>query len=335
MQTQAPELELPLACLPGTAAPRRGAAAGFPGEPSLPIASIPAASTVTHRFADYLELSKPRMNFLVLVTTAVGYFMAGGGARLLADRLLLLHTLLGSALAAAGASVLNQYLERHFDALMLRTRNRPLPAGRIGAGEALLLGLFVGTLGVLELGFFVNWLTGALAAFTLLSYVLAYTPMKRRTTLCTIVGAVPGAIPIMMGWTAVRNGIGPEAIVLFGILFLWQMPHFLAIAILYRDDYARGGFRMLPVVDSQPHLRSTGRQIVMYAVALLPITLLPVRLGMAGPVYFVAAAVLGLGFIGFGVMCALTPRRPQARQLFLASITYLPMLLGAMMIDKI
>jgi protoheme IX farnesyltransferase len=327
MQTEVPEFDLSLACLPSAVAEA----------PSLPIAAViapaPMADTGSNRFSDYLELSKPRMNFLVLVTTGVGYFMAGGGARLFADRLLLLHTLLGTALAAAGASILNQYLERNFDGLMLRTRRRPLPAGRIGPSEALLLGSLVATVGVADLAFFVNWLTGALAAFTVLSYVLAYTPMKRRTTLCTIIGAVPGATPIMMGWTAARNGIGIEAVVLFGILFLWQMPHFLAIAILYRDDYARGGFRMLPVVD--PQLRSTGRQIIMYAVALLPITLLPACLGMAGPLYFVAATVLGLAFIGFGLLCAYTPHRPQARQLFLASIAYLPMLLGAMMIDKL
>jgi protoheme IX farnesyltransferase len=327
MQTEVPELDLPLACLPGTVAEAPAL--------SLPAAIAPDASadTGSSRWADYLELSKPRMNFLVLVTTGVGYFMAGGGARLLADRLLLLHTLLGTALAAAGASMLNQYLERNFDGLMIRTRRRPLPAGRIGPGEALVLGILVGAAGIAELACFVNWLTGALAAFTVLSYVLAYTPMKRRTTLCTIIGAVPGAIPIMMGWTAVRNDIGIDAVVLFGILFLWQMPHFLAIAILYREDYARGGFLMLPVVD--PQLRATGRQIIMYAVALLPITLLPACLGMAGPLYFAAAAVLGVAFIGFGVVCAFTPQRPQARQLFLASITYLPMLLGAMMIDKL
>jgi protoheme IX farnesyltransferase len=287
-------------------------------------------SAARARATDFYELTKPRMNFLVVVTTMVGFYMATRGA--FADWALLVHTVVGTALAAAGASVLNQYVERGHDALMRRTANRPLPAGRIAPLEALVLGVGLSAGGAFYLSAFVNGLTATLGVITIATYVFLYTPMKRWTTLCTVVGAVPGAIPPMMGWSAASNNLPAEAWALFGILFFWQMPHFLAIAILYRDDYAAGGFKMLPVVDEDGV--ATGRQMVLYGLALIPVSLMPVGLGMAGPVYFVFAIVFGLAFLGFGVACALRKTRPDARRMFFASIVYLPLLLAAMMLDK-
>ncbi len=292
--------------------------------------SAAAGTDGRSRAGEFYELTKPRMNFLVVVTTMVGYYMAARG--LTDDWVRLIHTLLGTALTAAGASVLNQYVERDLDALMPRTANRPLPAGRVTALEALAFGVLLSVCGTVYLALLVNGLTAALGAITLASYVFLYTPMKRWTSLCTVVGAVPGAIPPMMGWTAVTDDLGPQAWALFAILFFWQMPHFLAIAILFRDDYAAGGFKMLPVVD--PGLASTSRQIVLYAAALIPVTLFPTIIGMAGVFYFLSATVMGLAFLGFGAQCAITKSRPDARKLFFASIIYLPLLLAAMMLDK-
>jgi len=294
------------------------------------IAVSRAATAPATRIGDFVALTKPRMNFLVVVTTGVGYFMAARGWN---DWSRLFNTLAGTALTAAGASVLNQYAERDFDARMVRTQDRPLPAGRVMPIEALMWGVLLAIVGILELGFFVNLLTAALAAFTLASYVLIYTPLKRYSTLCTIVGAIPGAVPIVMGWAAARGSLSPETVALFGILFLWQMPHFLAIAILYRDDYAAGGFKMLPVVDTT--LRTTAGQIVLYAAALIPVSLLPTLFHTAGVIYLTAAIALGAIFAGFGVLCAISRARAEARQLFLASIFYLPLLLCVMMVDKI
>jgi protoheme IX farnesyltransferase len=284
------------------------------------------------RLRDYYELTKPRMNFLVVVTTMVGYYMsvrfgmAGHWA-------LLFHTLLGTALTAAGASVLNQYVERDLDTLMPRTANRPLPAGRLNPLEALAFGVLLSIAGTLYLSVMVNALTAALGAFTLASYVFLYTPMKRSTSLCTLVGAIPGAVPPMMGWTAVHDNLAVPAWALFGILFFWQMPHFLAIAILFKDDYAAGGFKMLPVVDADG--AATSRQIVLYAAALIPVTLFPTLCHMAGATYFLLAAVMGIAFFGLSVQCAITGSRSDARRLFFASIIYLPLLLAAMTLDKL
>jgi len=303
--------------------------ADIPELTALPDRLAPDAARAS-RLVDFYELTKPRMNFLVVVTTMVGFYMALPAG--FSDWALLLHTLLGTAMAAAGASVLNQYVERRYDALMHRTSNRPLPAGRVSPVEALALGVLLSTGGTLYLAAAVNGLTAALGVFTIASYVFLYTPMKRWTTLCTVVGAVPGAIPPMMGWTAVTDSLPPQAWALFGVLFFWQMPHFLAIAILYRDDYARGGFKMLPVVDE--NLVVTGRQAVLYASALLPVTLMPVAMRMAGPVYLLSAFAMGLAFLGFAINCAARKRRADARWLFLVSIMYLPALLGVMMLDK-
>lgn len=298
-------------------------AAGLALEPA------PLAQAARGRLVDLYELTKPRMNFLVVVTTMVGYYMAAQG---LADWAKVAYTLIGTAMTAAGSSVLNQFVERGFDGKMRRTANRPLPAGRIRPFEALLFGIGLSIAGVAMLALFVNALTALLGALTLALYVFIYTPAKRKTTLCTIIGAIPGAIPPVMGFTAVQGAITPQAMTLFTILFIWQMPHFLAIAILYREDYARGGFLMLPVVDED--LDMTGRQIVLYSLCLIPVSLMPALLGMAGTIYFIAALLLGIAFCAFGVVCARSKFRSDARQLFLASIIYLPALLAAMMIDK-
>ena len=294
-------------------------------------ASGAGAQATPSRWVDFYELSKPRMNFLVLVTTLVGFYMATGPARTL-NWTLLIPALLGTALCAAGASVLNQFIERDLDKLMPRTRNRPVPAGRITAYEAMVTGFVLGTAGVVTLALCVNLLTSMLGGLTLLLYVLLYTPLKRMTTLNTVIGAIPGAIPPVMGFTAVDNALSPAAIALFAILFIWQMPHFLAIAILYKRDYALAGFKMLPVVDED--LSVTGRQIVLYSVALVPVSLMPVNVGVAGQAYFAVALMLGLAFLTFGVSCATSKTRVDARKLFFASIIYLPALLGVMMLDR-
>jgi protoheme IX farnesyltransferase len=295
----------------------------------LGMATAPVAAGARSRWVDFYELTKPRMNFLVLITTMVGFCVASVGSL---DWMLLVHALLGTGMTAAAASILNQFAERRLDAMMPRTQSRPLPAGRITPAEALAAGAALAILGVAYLAIWVNALTALLGLFTLGSYVLVYTPLKRRTSLNTVIGAVPGAVPPVMGFTAATGALSPEAMVLFGILFFWQMPHFLAIAILYRDDYAAAGFKMLPVIDSD--LRLTGRQIVLYAIALVPVSLMPSLLGMTGAAYFTAAVLLGLAFLTFGVSCATSRTRVDAKKLFLASIVYLPLLLGVMMLDK-
>lgn len=294
------------------------------------IASAAPVSAARQRAIDFYELTKPRMNFLVVITTMVGYYMAARGW---SDWTRLIATLFGTALTAAGASVFNQYVERRLDVRMKRTENRPLPAGRVRPVDALLFGVFISIVGVATLALFVNALTATLGALTLLLYVLVYTPAKRYTSLCTIIGAVPGAIPSVMGFTAVQNTIGAEAMSLFAILFFWQMPHFLAIAILYRDDYERGGFMMLPVVDKQMNM--TARQIILYSITMIPVSLLPTLLHMTGSMYPFAALVMGIAFCGFGLVLAKSKSRADARQLFLASIIYLPALLTALMVDKL
>jgi heme o synthase len=292
---------------------------------------LPAVKTAARsRWGDFYELSKPRMNALVVGTTMVGFTMA---VRSPADWLRAPNALIGTALCAAGAAILNQWAERRYDALMPRTANRPLPTGRISPAEALVLGLGAAILGGLYLLFFVNPLTALLSTATLASYVLVYTPLKRLTTLNTIVGAVPGAIPPVMGWTAVTGSIASPALALFAILFVWQVPHFLAIAILYRDDYKAGGFKMLPVADGE--LKTTGRQIVLYAAALLPVSLTPALVHAAGGAYVTAAILFGVAFLAYAAACAARRTRADARKLFFASIIYLPALLTVMMLDRI
>jgi heme o synthase len=281
------------------------------------------------RLADYVELTKPRMNFLVLSTTMVGYAMGSQGW---SDWPRVINTLIGTALCAGGAAALNMWMEVERDRLMPRTRNRPLPAGRLQAGDAMGFGLALALGGMAYLATTVNLLTALLGAATIGLYVFVYTPLKRVTSLNTIVGAVPGAVPPVMGFTAACGTLTAEAMAVFAILFLWQMPHFLAIAILYKGDYAAAKFKMLPVVDDD--LDFTGRQIMLYSAALVPVSMLPSLLGMTGVLYAASAVVLGMGFFWFGLACATAKTRADARRLFFASIIYLPVLLAVMMIDK-
>jgi protoheme IX farnesyltransferase len=280
-------------------------------------------------FHDYLILTKVRITALVLVTTAAGFLLASG-PRL--DLSLLLWTLAGTGLAASGAAALNQYVEREVDAKMRRTASRPIPSGRMTPAHGLSVGVGLSAVGVGLLAGTVNVLTALLALATVLLYVGVYTPLKRMTPLNTMVGAIPGAIPPVMGWTAVTGTMGLPAWVLFAILFLWQLPHFLAIAWIFRDDYRVGGFPMLPVVD--PDGQATGRQVALYCAALVPVSLIPTLLGLTGPVYFFGALFLGLGFLAVGLMMALRRRGPEARHVLLASVTYLPLLLALLVIDR-
>jgi len=280
------------------------------------------AATVTARPADFLQLTKPRITFLVVLTTLVGFLEASTRPR---DIELLLHTLLGTALVAGAASALNQLAERRADALMRRTMSRPLPAGRLSAAQAAAFGLLLLAVGSGYLVVLVNPLAGLLALATAASYLLAYTPLKRVTSLATVIGAIPGAVPPMIGWAAARGSLDVGAWILFAIVFFWQMPHFLAIAVLFRRDYERAGFRVLPVAD--PDGRSTGRQALLYAVALLPLSLLPVFVGLAGAWYFAGAVLLGALFIAASARLLAAPAEvARARSLFRLSLLYLPAL---------
>jgi len=278
------------------------------------------------RFADFFELTKPGITAMVLITTLVGYYMASrNGLR----PLLLLHTILGTALVAGGASGLNQYFERNLDARMHRTRNRPLPAGRLFPNEALFFSMIISVVGVADLMFFVNILTGVLGLMTLAAYIFVYTPLKTRTALCTLIGAFPGATPPVMGWTAAGGDIDAVALSLFAILFLWQMPHFFAIAWMCTEDYARGGFSVH--VSGQ----STGRQIIFFCCALIPISVLPTLLGLTGMLYLLGAILLGFVYLGYGFAVALFRSNAHAYRLLWVSILYLPALLALMMLDKV
>ncbi len=282
------------------------------------------------RPADLWELTKPGITGLVLATTAVGFYLGVNGSL---DMSLLLFTLVGTALLAAGANALNHYAERDADALMKRTRDRPLPAGRLEPWAALVFAVTISAAGTASLWLFVNPLTAVLGLVALLSYIFAYTPLKSRTSLCTIVGAVPGAIPPMMGWTAVRGELDVLAWVLFSIVFLWQLPHFLAIAWLYRGDYERAGLPMLPVVD--PEGTRTAHQIILYSLALLTVSLLTTVLELTGALYFFGALTLGIGLLALGVGVAISKTGVRAKRLFLASVIYLPILLVLMIVDKV
>ena len=287
---------------------------------------------VLHRYslrehiADFAELTKPRITLMVLITTLVGFYM---GSRDGVNYLLLLHTIIGTGLVASGASALNQYFERDLDARMVRTRNRPLPGGRLVPGEALIFSSIISAAGALYLTFFVNTLTGALGAATLAGYILIYTPLKTRTTLCTLIGAFPGAAPPVMGWTAARGEVDAVALSLFSILFLWQMPHFFAIAWIFTEDYARAGFSMHTSGER------TGRQIIFYCCILIPVSVLPTFFGLTGTVYLLGAILLGFIYLGYGFAVALFRSNTHAHRLLRVSVLYLPVLLGLMMIDKI
>ena len=281
-------------------------------------AVLPVARSRAH---DFVALGKPRLNFLVVASALAGYAMAGGETSNVA---LLLCTLVGTGLVAGGASAFNQVIERQPDALMRRTRMRPLPDGRLQPGESLIFATATAAAGLLVLAFGANLLSAAVALTTLLTYAAIYTPLKRVSSFATVVGAIPGALPPVIGWAAARGDLSLGAWVLFGIVFLWQLPHFLAIAWIYREDYARAGFPMLPVIE--PDGRSTARQSAVYAAALLPLSLAPTLVGMTGTTYFYGALALTLLFFGLTLRFARTRSIPDARRLFFGSIIYLPLL---------
>ena len=280
-------------------------------------------------YHDFMELVKARLSLLVLLTTLIGFLLGRDGPM---NYFLLTATLMGTALSACGASALNQWWERELDGLMNRTKDRPLPAKRMHPTDALLFALLCFFVGTALLGIFVNLLSALLAVATVIIYVVIYTPMKRYSTLNTLLGAIPGALPPLIGWTAATNYVGLEGAVLFLILWFWQMPHFLAIAWLYREDYAAAGFCMLSVDD--PEGLVTSRQALLYALGLLAVSLLPGLIGLDSPFYFVAAFLLGFIFALTALFFAIHRTRKNARQLFFASIIYLPLILGVLLLFK-
>lgn len=293
-------------------------------------ATVPWQSpALRRRLADYLSLTKPRVVLMVLITTLAGFYLGSRGGP---DLALLAHALVGTALAAGGTMALNQYMERDLDAHMLRTRHRPLPDGRVPPHEALAFGLLLLASGLVYLGAATNApctiITGAIAG----SYLLLYTPLKPRTSLCSVIGAVPGALPPVAGWAAAAGTLGPEPWILFAIMFLWQIPHTLAIGHLYRDDYARAGIRVLPVVDLDG--TATGAHAVANCIALMPVALLPTLTGLAGAAYFVVALGLGLAFLWAAVGMARRRTTADARRLMIVSLIYLPAVLATMALDK-
>jgi heme o synthase len=300
-------------------------------------ATLPIVTTERSAFAVWSDLVKARLTFLVLLTTLAGFYL---GTQNGTDWMLLLNTLLGTALVACGAAALNQWWERDHDAKMSRTETRPLPANEVSPRTVLLVGGLLSIIGLVELAWFVNLLTALLGALTLLSYVLVYTPLKRVTTLNTAIGAIPGALPPLMGWAAARDNVSLEGWALFAILFFWQLPHFLSIAWLYRDEYAKAGFVMLPVRD--PQGVRTGRQAVSHTLGLIAVSICPSvinsgpgTLPVAGQVYFFGALLLGIAFLWCAIQFSRDLSRAKARQLFFASILYLPLLLGLMALDKV
>ena len=281
------------------------------------------------RIAAYVELTKPRITFLIVLTSAAGFALASPGS---VNYSALLSAMFGIALLSSGIATLNQYIERDLDSLMRRTADRPLPSGKLHPNEALIFGWTLTIVAEVYLALMVNPLSALLGLTVIAGYLFAYTPLKTRTTLSTMVGAFPGAVPPLIGWAAARGEIGLEAWVLFAILFLWQFPHFLAIAWMYREDYGRAGILMLPVVD--PDGRVTAQQIVVYTVLLLPVSLLPTVLGTSGKIYFVGAIVLGLLFLYSSVRAAMSKSRQEAKRLLLASVIYLPLLFILMVVNR-
>ncbi len=281
------------------------------------------------RIAAYLELTKPRITFLIVLTAAAGFALASPGR---VDYRAMLTAMVGIALLSSGIATLNQYMERELDGLMRRTASRPLPTGKLMPWEALAFGAGLTVGAEIYLAVLVNPLSAVLGLTVISGYLFGYTPLKTRTSLSTFVGAFPGAVPPLIGWASARGTVGIEAWVLFAILFLWQFPHFLAIAWMYREDYTRAGILMLPVVE--PDGRVTGQQIVLYTVMLLPVSLLPTLLGTAGKIYFVGAIVLGLVFLFFSLRAAFSKSRQAARHLLLASVIYLPLLFILMVLDR-
>ena len=281
------------------------------------------------RLSAYVELTKPRITFLIVLTSAAGFCLGSRGA---INYLLFANAMISIGLLSSGIATLNQFIERDLDGLMRRTASRPLPTGRLAPLEAMWLGVLLTAGAETYLALFVNGLSAVLGLTVIAGYLFLYTPLKTRSTLSTAVGAFPGAMPPLIGWTAARGEIDVAAWVLFAILFLWQFPHFLAIAWMYREDYGRAGIRMLPVVE--PEGRVTGQQIIAYSLMLVPVSLLPTVLGISGKFYFVTALALGLLFLASGIRVALSKSNQHARQLLLASVFYLPLLFGVMVLNR-
>ncbi|MEX0726943.1 MAG: heme o synthase [Planctomycetaceae bacterium] len=299
---------------------------GFP--PTL--ASSRTAISLGSRYHDYLELSKPRITVMALVAVSVGFALAGEGTW---NSLLWLQSLAGIGLVAIGCSALNQWVERHSDVFMHRTQSRPLPGGRLSPHEVLAFGLLAVTAGIAELWLLVNPLTAGLSLFTVLMYVLVYTPMKRKTSICTVMGAIPGALPPVLGWTAGGGGLDQAAFSLFALLFLWQFPHFLAIAWLHREDYRRANLRMLPANSDKPAF--IGSIATIYALVLLPVSLLPADVALAGRLYMVTAIICGIGYIFFSIRFAWKESVSAARGLLWYSLLYLPVMFLALLGDHV
>ena len=293
--------------------------------------------------ADFVELMKPELTSLSVLTGVCSFYLAHVGVWSIADVWLLANLALGTTLVGGGAGALNQYLERDYDVKMKRTEKRPLPAGRLTPGTVLAFGISLSSIGLLELTFLVNTLTGFLGVVTLTTYLFLYTPLKRISPVATTIGGIPGALPPLMGWVAARNEITFGAMVLFVILFLWQMPHFFSLAWLYRKDYTRAGYRLLTVVDESG--TRTSRHVLGNCAALIPISLLPSVVGMTSTLYFFGALAAGIGFLFFGAMFASSFVSAQqenyvrtnlfARRLFFASLVYLPVIFILMVIDKV
>jgi len=281
------------------------------------------------RVGDIFELTKPRLTLLNVLATLAGFYVAATSPL---DGWLLFHTLAATFFVGGGCGALNMYAERKYDQQMKRTAQRPLPSGRVSPRESLVVGILLSVVGVIYLAIAVNLLTGGLALATLVSYLFFYTPLKRLSTLNTIVGAIPGGLPPMMGWVAVTNSLDLGAWVLFGILFFWQMPHFLSLAWMYRKDYEQAGYKMLTVLD--PDGISTTRQTLIYTAALLPVSLIPTMIGIAGKVYFWGALVLGVAFIILSLRLWFDRQNINARWVFHYSLIYLPLLLLTMALDK-
>ena len=290
---------------------------------------------------EYIELMKPELTGLSVLTTLCGFYLASSKGEF--NGLTFVHTALGTLLVGGGAGALNQFIERKFDALMKRTERRPLPSGRLVPRQALMFGIVCSIIGMLELLYFVNPLTGLLGGLTWASYLFLYTPLKRITPLSTIVGGIPGAIPPMMGWTAVRNSLSIESWILFAILFCWQMPHFFSLAWMYKKDYARAGFKVLSVLDESG--ARTSKQILLYTALLIPASIAPAYFGLTGTVSFIGAILLGLGFMSIGILQVRFSMQTSstdiahvnfyARKMFFASLLYLPALMLLLSFDKL
>jgi protoheme IX farnesyltransferase len=281
---------------------------------------------------DYIALTKPRITWLILMSTGVGYFFGVQKSAAAWQIWTLIHTIIGTGLIASGTAALNQWYEREADAKMRRTQARPLPAGRLTAWKALVFAIAISAAGFLELWRGANLLAALLGLFTLLTYLFVYTPLKQRSPHSTTIGSIPGAMPPLIGFAAAHGTLTWDAWVLFAILFFWQFPHFYAIAWMYKEDYARAGIRMLPVVE--PDGRSTARRILLYSLALIPISLMPKFFAMAGNIYLYGAIALGLAFVYYGLRIGRDRTRQQARQVLLASVVYLPVLFSLMLLDR-